>query len=39
MNELDLLQNLIDETHELREVVYCLGLWVVFALFWIGGKR
>lgn len=40
MNESQLLQNLLDETVELRETVYCLGLYCVAllaALF--GGRR
>lgn len=32
MNEIDLLQTILDEIHETREIVYCLGIWVVFCL-------
>lgn len=39
MNELDLLQNLIDEVHELREIVYCLGIYIVFLVAYLVGKR
>lgn len=39
MSELDFLQSILEEVTEIREIVYCAALWVVFALFWIGGKR
>lgn len=39
MDDSVILQNLLEEMQTLRQVVYCLGVYVVFGLFALFGKR
>lgn len=38
MNELELLQNIYDEIHCMREIVYCCGIFVVFGIAYLSGR-